>query len=85
MENPAIESLNPLQGELTDYEPTLQEEVLEWMWSMYPQLYNEREEHFSEVRYIIINFLAERGTSDIEAHSPTLQKMLEKRFYFLGD
>lgn len=68
-----------------DYKPTMLDIVMEWIWSVYPQLYNEREEHLPEIRDIVMNYLIERDATDIDAYSASLQKMLEKRYYFLGD
>lgn len=67
-----------------EYEHTLEEDVMEWIWAVYPELYNEYEEHLHKVRDIILKYLVGRDVSDIDVYSERLQKMLEKRFYFLG-
>ena len=64
-------------------EADLSQNVLGWLWDVYPELYDEPVETLHLARDMVLSYLEARNSEHIEAHSKGLKKMLERRFYFL--
>lgn len=75
-----------MDANMDDFEPTLDDDIMSWIWATYPELYDERKEHLNKVFDLIKNHL-EMSTNEefinIESHNKALRHMLESRFYFL--